>query len=52
MCSNYTGIKLEQALGTLEDKIEHSSPYAHVVHTTTKQIILRRQEPMTYVIGS
>ena len=34
MCSNYPGIKLEPALGTLEDKIEHLSSYAHVVHTT------------------
>ena len=39
MCSNYPEIKLESALGTLEDKIEHLSSYAHVVHTTAKQVI-------------
>ena len=44
MCSNYLGIKLEPALGTLEDKIEHLSSYAHVVHTTAKQVILRRRK--------
>ena len=43
MCSNYNGIKLEPALGTLEDKIEHLSSYAHVVHTTAKQVISRRR---------
>ena len=42
MCSNYPGIKLEPALGTLEDKIEHLSSYAHVVHTNAKQVISRR----------
>ena len=41
MCSNYPGIKLEPALGTLEDKIEHFSSYAHVVHTPAKQVISR-----------
>ena len=44
MCSNYLGIKLEPALGTLEDKIEHLSSYAHVVHTTAKQVISRRRK--------
>ena len=44
MCSNYTGIKLEPALGTLEDKIEHLSSYPHVVHTTAKQVISRRRK--------
>ena len=44
MCSNYPGIKLEPALGTLEDKIEHLSPYAHVVHTTEKQVTSRRRK--------
>ena len=46
MCSNYPGIKLEPALGTQEDKIEHLSSYAHVVHTTAKQVIssLRKNE--------
>ena len=39
MCSNYPGIKLEPALGTLEDKIEHLSSYFHVVHTTAKQVV-------------
>ena len=42
MCSNYPGIKLEPALGTLEDKIEYLSSYAHVVHTTARQVISRR----------
>ena len=44
MCSNYNGIKLEPALGTLEDKIKHLSSYAHVVHTTAKQVISRRRK--------
>ena len=44
MCSNYPGIKLEPALGTKEDKIEHFSSYAHVVHTTAKQVISRRRK--------
>ena len=44
MCSNYPGIKLEPALGTLEDKIEHLSSYAHVVHTPVKQVISRRRK--------
>ena len=44
MCSNYPGIKLEPALGTLEDKIEHLSSYAQVVHTTAKQVISRREK--------
>ena len=44
MCSNYPRIKLEPALGTLEDKIEHLSSYAHVVHTTAKQVISRRRK--------
>ena len=39
MCSNYPGIKLEPALGTKKDKIEHLSLYAQVVHTTTKHVI-------------
>ena len=39
MCSNYPGIKLEPALGTEGDKIEHLSSYAHVVQTTAKQVI-------------
>ena len=45
MCSNYPGIKLELALGT-EDNIEHlsSSWYAHVVHTSAKQVISRRRK--------
>ena len=42
MCSNYPEIKLEPTLGTLENKIEHLSSYAHVVHTTAKQVISRR----------
>ena len=44
MCSNYPGIKLEPALGTKEDKIEHLSSYAHVVHTPAKQVISRRRK--------
>ena len=44
MCSNYPEIKLEPALGTLEDKIEHLSSYAHVVHTPAKQVISRRRK--------
>ena len=36
MCSNYPGIKLEPALGTQEDMIEHLSSYAHVVYTIAK----------------
>ena len=44
MCSNYPGIKLEAALGTLEDKIEHLSSYAHVVHTPAKLVISCRRK--------
>ena len=44
MCSNYPEIKLESALGTLEDKIEHLSSYAHIVHTTAKLVISRRRK--------
>ena len=44
MCSNYPGIKLEPALGKYEDKIEQLSSYAHVVHTTAKQVISRRRK--------
>ena len=44
MCSNYPGIKLEPALETKEDKIEHLSSYAHVVYTTAKQVISRRRK--------
>ena len=44
MCSNCPGIKLEPALGTLEDKIEHLSSHAHIVHTTAKQIISCRRK--------
>ena len=44
MCSNYPGIKLEPALGTKKDKIEHLSSYAQVVHTTTKHVISRRRK--------
>ena len=40
--SNYPRIKLQPALLRLEDKIEHLSSYAHVVHTTVKQVISRR----------
>ena len=42
--SNYPGIKFEPALGTYEDKIEHLSSYADVVHTTAKQVISRRRK--------
>ena len=44
MCSNYPGIKLEPVLGTWEDKIEHLSSYAHVVHTSAKLAISRRRK--------
>ena len=44
MYSNYPEIKLEPALATYEDKIEHLSSYAHVVHTTAKQVISRRRK--------
>ena len=44
ICPNYPEIKLEPALGTLEDKIEHLSSYARVVHTTAKQVISRRRK--------
>ena len=44
MCSNCPGIKLEPALGTSEDKIEHLSSYAHAVHATAKQLISRRRK--------
>ena len=44
MCSNCPGIKLELALGAKEDKIEHLSSYANVVHTTAKLVISRRRK--------
>ena len=44
MCSNCPGIKLEQALGAKEDKIEHLSSYADVVHKTAKLVISRRRK--------
>ena len=44
MCSNCSGMKLEQTLGAWEDKIEHLSSYADVVHTTAKQVISRRRK--------
>ena len=44
MCSNYPGIKLEPALGTYEEKMEHLSSYAHIVHTTAKHVISRRRK--------
>jgi len=39
MCFNCPGIKLEPMPQTLEDKIEHFSSYAHVIHRTAKQVI-------------
>jgi len=33
-----------QRLGHREDKIEHLSSYAHVVHTTAKLVISRRRK--------
>ena len=36
--------KLGPALGTKEHKNEHLSSYAHVVHTTAKQIVSRRRK--------
>ena len=44
MCSNHPGIQLEPALGTLQDKIEHLSSCAHVVHTALKQVISRHRK--------
>ena len=44
MFSNYPSIKLEPALQREEDKIEHLSSYAHVVHTTAKKVISRRRK--------
>ena len=44
MSSDCPAINLEPALGTKEDKIEHLSSYAHVVHTTAKQVISRRRK--------
>ena len=41
MCSNYPRIQLEPALQR-SGKIQHLSSYAHVVHTTAKQVISRR----------
>ena len=41
---NHPGIKLEPAVGILEDKIEHLSSYAHVVHTNEKQDISRHRK--------
>jgi len=38
MSCNYPGIKLEPALQKYDDKTEHLSSYAHVVHTTAKQV--------------
>ena len=39
---NYPGIKLKPALG--QDKVEHLSSYAHVVHTTAKKVISRHRK--------
>ena len=44
MSSNCPGINLEPGLGTYGNKIEHLSLYAHVVHTTAKQLISRRRK--------
>ena len=44
MSSNCPGIDLEPAFGTSEDKIEHLSSYAHVVHTNEKKVISRRRK--------
>ena len=44
MSCNYPGIKLEPALQKYDDKTEHLSSYAHVVHTTAKQVISRRRK--------
>ena len=44
MSSNYPGIKLEEALGTWDDKIKHLSSYAHVVHTPAKLVISSRRK--------
>ena len=47
MCYNYPRIKLEPAFRTLEDKTEHLSSHAHVVHTTAKHVISRRRKTRT-----
>ena len=39
MCFNCPGIKLEPIPQTLEDKIEHFSSCAHIIHRTAKQVI-------------
>ena len=39
---NYPGNKLGPAIG--QDKIEHLSSYAHVVHTTAKKVISRHRK--------
>ena len=44
MSSNCPGINLEPALGTEQGEIEHLTSYAHVVHTTAKQVISRRRK--------
>ena len=41
---NNSGTKLEPALQRQEDNIEHLSSYAHVNHTTAKQVILSRRK--------
>ena len=37
-------LNFEPARGTQEDKIEHLSSYAHIVHTTAKQVISSRRK--------
>ena len=44
MSFNYLGVKLEPLLQKLENKFEHLSSYAHVVHTTAIHVISRRRK--------
>ena len=44
MSFNCPGINLEPVLGKEEWKIGHLSSYAHVVHSTAKQVISRRRK--------
>ena len=44
MSFNYFGVKLEPLLQKLENKFEHLSSYAHVVHTTAIHVISRRRK--------
>ena len=47
MSFNYLGVKLEPLFQKLENKFEHLSSYAHVVHTTAVHVISRRRRTTT-----